>query len=106
MTTPETHQTDQQPTSNQTFVLPLYGGKKGTARFRVPQTIDQMDSYCSTCSHIWVRTRHGDARRVKINGSVRRWKRDRTRIEVPCKYGLYEYFTLTARDINDVLIEA
>lgn len=91
---------------NKTFILPLYSGKQGKARFRVPETVDAMDAHCSTSSHIWVRTRNGDARRVKVNGAVRRWKRDRTRIEVPCKYGMYECFTLTASDITDVLIEA
>lgn len=35
---------------------------------------------------------------VKINGAVRTWKRDRNRVEVPVKYGMYEYavFDLTA----------
>jgi hypothetical protein len=35
----------------------------------------------------------GKLRRIKINGAVRTWKRDPSRIEVPCKYGLYEYAT-------------
>lgn len=29
------------------------------------------------------------ARRVKVNGAVRTWKRDANRIEVPVKYGMY-----------------
>lgn len=31
---------------------------------------------------------------VKINGKVRTWKRDKDRIEVPVKYGMYECGTL------------
>ena len=33
----------------------------------------------------------GNVGEVKINGKVRTWKRDAERIEVPVKYGLYEY---------------
>ena len=38
----------------------------------------------------------GTIRRVKINGRVRTWKRDPNRIEVPVKYGMYEYTTFKA----------
>jgi len=30
---------------------------------------------------------------IKINGAVRTWKRDPNRVEVPVKYGMYEYAT-------------
>ena len=30
---------------------------------------------------------------VKIVGAVRTWKRDANRVEVPVKYGMYEYAT-------------
>jgi hypothetical protein len=36
-------------------------------------------------------SRDGTLRTVKINGAVHTWKRDATRIEVPVKYGMYEY---------------
>ena len=72
---------------------------------RNPADVDEMDKHCTVNGHIWLLDRVGKARRVKVNGQVRRWKRDRTRIEVPYKYGLYEYGTLTASDIGDVLIE-
>lgn len=36
--------------------------------------------------------RNGKVRNCTINGKCRTWKRDATRIEVPCKYGLYEFF--------------
>lgn len=35
---------------------------------------------------------------ITINGKVREWKRNPTRAEVPCKYGLREYFTVTLSD--------
>jgi hypothetical protein len=72
--------------------------------FRNPANVAEMYNHCSTNSHIWVRTAQGTAKTVKVNGAVRTWKRDPNRIEVPCKYGLYEYFTLQAQDISDVLI--
>ena len=53
-----------------------------------------------TPSHIWFLSAHGDARQAKVNGKVRIWKRDKTRIEIPCKYGLYEYFTMDKHDIE------
>lgn len=81
-------------------------GKYEILTFRNPANVAEMYNHCSTHNHIWVRTHDNKARRVKVNGAVRLWKRDPNRIEVPCKYGLYEYFTLHARDIKDVLIPA
>ena len=84
--------------------LPCYHGTRGTTMFRTPDSIDEMDAHCSAHSHIWFRTIRGDARQAKVNGAVRRWKRDRTRIEVPVKYGLRECYTMTQFDISRVLI--
>ena len=39
----------------------------------------------------------GRLRNVKLNGKVRRWKRDAKRIEIPVKYGMYEYATFGIR---------
>lgn len=75
-----------------------------TSTYRNPVSVDEMASYCDANSHITVRDLKGNARTVKVNGKVRRWKRDANRIEVPFKYGLYEYGILTGRDIVDVLI--
>ncbi len=47
----------------------------------------------------------GKVGQVKVNGKIRLWKRDPNRIEVPCKYGLRECFTFTARDIDRFLVE-
>lgn len=37
----------------------------------------------------------GDVRNCRPNGKVRTWKRDLTRVEIPTKYGMYEYRTFT-----------
>jgi hypothetical protein len=74
--------------------------------FRNPANIAEMVNHCNQSQHIWLRDKLGCARQVKVNGAVRTWKRDANRIEVPFKYGMYEYGTLYARDISDVLIPA
>lgn len=90
--------------SIQTITVPLYGGKQGTATFRTPIDVDEVQKHCTDNHHVWVLTGHGDARRCKVNGKVRRWLRKPNRVEVPLKYGLYEYFTLTEDDIDRLLI--
>jgi hypothetical protein len=89
--------------------LPCYQNKRTgkaaeTRNFRTPENVLEMKLHCSANRHIWIRTQYGDARQAKVNGQVRTWKRDPNRIEVPCKYGLYEYFTLTQRNLGEVLI--
>jgi hypothetical protein len=32
---------------------------------------------------------------VRANGKVQTWKRDPSRVKIPAKYGLYEYFYIT-----------
>jgi hypothetical protein len=54
--------------------------------------------------HPWVRLNNGRTGQIKVNGKVRLWARDKDRIEIPCKYGMYEYFTFTRRDIDRLLI--
>jgi hypothetical protein len=53
-----------------------------------------------TPSHVWFVTINGDAREAKVNGKVRTWKRDTRRVELPIKYGMYEYGTFDASDIE------
>lgn len=72
--------------------------------FRTPDSIAEMVAHCSAHGHIWFLSNQGDARQAKVNGKVRTWKRDASRVEVPIKYGLYEYGTLEARDLERVLI--
>jgi hypothetical protein len=56
--------------------------------------------------HCQVLLNNGRAGTVKINGRVKRWKRDTDRIEIPVKYGLYECVTLTNSDYTRLLVEA
>lgn len=87
------------------FVLPKYSGAQGSGVFRNPRDLAELITYCNSHGRIWVRSAHvNDARMAKVNGRVRTWKRDATRIEIPLKYGLYEYFTFTAANLGDVLI--
>jgi hypothetical protein len=53
-----------------------------------------------TPSHVWFYTVQKDARQAKVNGRLRTWKRDANRIELPLKYGMYEYFVYTKDDID------
>jgi hypothetical protein len=85
--------------ANNTITLPCYGGREGTAEFEVIRNIDEVDKLCTEKSHIWFESIQGDARRAKVNGAVKRWKRDRTRIEIPVKCGMYECGTFDASDV-------
>ena len=39
--------------------------------------------------------------RVKINGAPKIWKRTPSRVQIPVKYGLYEYFYITESELNE-----
>ena len=58
-----------------------------------PLTLDELKALRGG-EHLHFLDRHGKARDCKINGKCKTWKRDLNRIEVPCKYGLREYFTV------------
>lgn len=80
-------------------VLPLYGGREGVAAFRYMKLDEVLAlSYDDT---IWVRGNLGDARRVKVNGKVKRWVRTPDRFEVPVKYGMYEYGRFINADLSE-----
>jgi len=53
-----------------------------------------------TLHHAELKNSDGTPLRVRVNGKVRTWKRDPQRIEVPCKHGLYDYYTLDQHDIE------
>jgi hypothetical protein len=75
-----------------------YSGREGSAEFR-PMLLEEA-KMLHYGQHIWMLARDGSAVRVKVNGTPKRWKREPDRIEVPVKYGLYEYLTLTTRDFG------
>ena len=92
-------------TNNQSTIrLACYNGRQGHQTFKTPDSIAEMLEHCSKQSHIWFRSIQGDARQAKVNGRVRTWKRNPNRIEVPIKYGFYEYGTFFASDIDRILI--
>lgn len=81
----------------------VYGGKGHwqagkSAEFR-PMTLEEA-KLLRYGEHIWFLANDGSARQVKVNGVPKRWKRDPDRIEVPVKYGMYEYHTFSARDFG------
>jgi hypothetical protein len=45
---------------------------------------------------VWFLANSGTARQAKVNGAPKTWKKDSARVEVPLKYGLYDFF----RDTN------
>jgi hypothetical protein len=46
----------------------------------------------------------GELRIAKVNGRVRTWKRDSSRVEVPLKYGMYEHATLSLMEAMLTLV--
>lgn len=80
------------------MLLKKYAGREGSGEFR-PMTVDEVRGL-RYGQHVWALCIPlQDARRVKINGAVRTWKRDPNRLEVPVKYGMYEYATFTESDV-------
>jgi len=84
----------------ETIILSCYGGREGKAEFEIVTDVDSVTEYANKTGHIWFHAIQGDARRAKVNGQVRRWKRDRSRIEVPLKYGMYEYGKFDSNDVK------
>lgn len=61
----------------------------GEREFRV-MSLDEMKQL-HPGQHVFFLTRHGTYREVKINGMPKLWKTRPNDVEVPVKYGLYEY---------------
>ena len=78
--------------------LSIYGGREGKGFFR-SMNLEEVKALKSG-NHIWAQANDMSAKQVKINGKVRTWKRDVTRVEVPFKYGLYEYGTFSLSDVQ------
>jgi hypothetical protein len=78
--------------------IKLYGGREGEAEFR-SMTLEEAKLLLPGDS-IWFLANDGSARRLKVNGAVRRWKRQPDKIEVPVKYGMYEYALLHNHDFG------
>jgi hypothetical protein len=65
-----------------------------TAEYRVMTPAEA--SLLRPGSRAYFRTVDGIARMLTVNGQPKTWKRDASRVEVPCKYGMYEYSTFYA----------
>jgi len=75
-----------------------------TANYRV-MTLDEGKAlFCG--QHVTIRARDGTARTVKVNGKPKTWKRDATRCEIPCKYGMYECATFVWLQASQVFHSA
>lgn len=42
----------------------------------------------------------------RVNGKVKTWKRDTSRVQVPVKHGLYRYDYITELSLNEVTLIA
>jgi hypothetical protein len=73
-----------------------YANDKTTAEYR-PMTIEEA-KLLTYGQHVVFQDVRGQARNIKVNGQPRTWKRDSNRVEVPAKYGMYEYATFSSRD--------
>lgn len=79
------------------MTLKKYNGREGSGEFRAMTFAEAKQ--LSYGQHIWILSLSGDARRVKVNGAPKTWKRDLTRLEIPVKYGMYEFTTFTETDV-------
>jgi len=57
-----------------------------------------------TLYHVTNRNADGSPQRWKVNGMVRTWVRSPGRVQIPLKYGLYNYCYLTGEDLNLVCL--
>ena len=75
--------------------LGKYFGREGVGTFRLMRLSEAKN--LSVGDIVWFidSPEHmHNARRAKVNGQVRRWKRTPDRVVIPLKYGLYDYFTV------------
>lgn len=77
--------------------LRKYDGREGEGKFRLMTAAEVRQ--LGYGDHIWFLDLLGDARRAKVNGKVRTWKRSPEHLEIPLKYGMYEYFTFSEQDV-------
>ena len=58
-----------------------------------------------TVYHKDLKNADGSAQRFRVNGKVRTWKRDASRVEIPYKRGLWEYGYFTASNLEEFDVE-
>lgn len=75
----------------------------GYSRAKNPETSEYRpmtlaEGKALTGGHLQFTKDGGTVRKAKINGKPKTWKTDPNRLEVPCKYGMYEYATAVWRN--------
>ena len=66
-----------------------YSRSKEVKNFRV-MTLEEMKNL-SYGDHVYFEDNHGNFKMCKVNGNPKTWKTRPLDVEVPLKYGLYEY---------------
>lgn len=61
-----------------------------------PMTVEEAKKLYSG-QRVWFLAADGTAKQAKVNGAPKTWKRDSGRVEVPVKYGLYEFARLCSQ---------
>ena len=90
--------------------LGKYFGREGVGTFRLMRLSEAKN--LSVGDIVWFidSPEHmHNARRAKVNGRVKRWKRSPDRVEIPFKwnpslYGLYDYFTVDWHSSRKILL--
>jgi len=57
-----------------------------------------LDEMKAVSGEVYIQGQCGCYCRVKVNGKPKTWKRSPERVQIPYKYGLYEYGYITERD--------
>lgn len=70
-------------------------------------TLDQAKNltHGTTLYHMINRNTDGTPQRWRVNGRVRTWKRDSSRVSVPIKHGLWSYDRLTEHELELVSLK-
>ena len=91
----------------ETFKASRQGDRRKTPEVRTYRSLTREEVLALEAGeHSLCVLNNGSIGEVKINGTVRRWKREPDRVEVPVKYGMYEHATLSlAEAIHRLCIE-
>jgi len=87
------------------FKMWTYGAKRNSELKTFRRMTLAEAKALSSGDHIWFIAIDGTARRLKVNGRVRRWRRSPDRFEVPVKYGMREYAAFDNTDLIRMLVE-
>jgi hypothetical protein len=86
-----------------TVEMAKYHGREGRGTFR-PMTLDEV-LRLRPGDTIWCRSLFADARRAKVNGKIKTWKRTPGRFVLPLKYDVYWAFHIDEDGLPRLLVE-